>query len=889
MESLEALDFIMVDDKDLESGNEDLLPQSSEKIQQIQKWLQPTDYLSESSEYQKHLHSYVPGTGNWMRETDPYRKWHDSPDAGSLWTKAIAGAGKSVFAAMIASHLSDCEDVPVLFFFFRQIITTNHHPQSLVRDFISQVLNHSPILQAKMRKYIDERRSLDNISALELWQDLVSALSLLPKVYCIVDALDEMDIDQESFFKNLVDLGKHRPSSIKLLMTSRPLPRVEAILRDPSVLQLRLEESLVDKDIAVYVDHRLRNHPEYNEELRTAIRHEIGAKSKGSFLYSRLMMDELLVGHFPHMSPDIQYLQRSLEWLPVTLEDMYNGMLLDHSLRSGMSQELQVTILKWVTHSSRPLRLLELASMIDLLNGSPGKDTKAFVREACGPLLEILEDETISVIHHSFTEFLTDLSREGRPAPGSKNPQFPVIASQSTQREMALTCLNYLTAGCFSNWEIKKHTPYGGLHNLVINVQTIKMQFPFLDYAMNNWYVHVSKLNTLDQELCSSLDAFTQPESHTFRSWLDLAWGTTAIEKVSPLHLAAWAGITRYAEYLLARGHDANSLDAQLRSPLSWAALKGYTAIVALLLEKNIDTGIYDGSGMQPVHHAARANHSEVVRLLLAAGVSPLTGKMKDSVGRICENSPSSVRHTPLLYATQSGCVESVREMIPYLKIEDLNNVLCDAARSGKAGVIDLLLACPNISVDDHEDTPLFLAARNANPEIMRSLLKKGADPMSRSINMDGRGHVHSISLRNPGDFREKTMGFTPLHGLCGVGVLRRPVDPENMKMCFDMLLKAGCDLDATDDHGKTLLHHIAAPGTPNFRDYCLLFELLLKNGANVMARDKSGNTPLHMVDLGIKPAVFTELLLSHGADLTVRRDDGKTPLHTMCDTRQCE
>lgn len=40
------------------------------------------------------------------------------------------------------------------------------------------------------------------------------------------------------------------------------------------------------------------------------------------------------------------------------------------------------------------------------LRGSSTKDNKAIVREACGPLLEILEDETVSVIHHSLTEFL---------------------------------------------------------------------------------------------------------------------------------------------------------------------------------------------------------------------------------------------------------------------------------------------------------------------------------------------------------------------------------------------------------------------------------------------------------------------------------------------------
>jgi hypothetical protein len=217
-----------------------------------------------------------------------------------------------------------------------------------------------------------------------------------------------------------------------------------------------LEQREVDKDIAVYVELRLSQRPDLNEEVRTATKQAIAEKAKGSFLYSRLVMDKVL-GHFPHMIPDIQNLLRSLDWLPITLEDMYNGMLLDHSLRSRVSQELQLMILSWAILPTRPLRLVELAAILDSSNasGRQGKDTEAAVREACGPLLEILEDETVSVIHNSFTEFLADSSRAGRPAPSSVHPQFPVVTSQITHRTLAVTCLNYLTNDSLSGWEIK--------------------------------------------------------------------------------------------------------------------------------------------------------------------------------------------------------------------------------------------------------------------------------------------------------------------------------------------------------------------------------------------------------------------------------------------------
>ena len=158
---------------------------------------------------------------------------------------------------------------------------------------------------------------MDTISADEFWEDLVPALASIPKVFCIVDALDEMDMDQEDFLKNLVHLGKQKPANVKVLMTSRPLRRIEVALKDLSVLQIRLEQRLVDKDIATYVDYRLTCRKDLKDDLRCAIEQSIGDKAKDSFLYARLMMDELL-DRMQQMIPDIAFLQRSLNWLPVT-------------------------------------------------------------------------------------------------------------------------------------------------------------------------------------------------------------------------------------------------------------------------------------------------------------------------------------------------------------------------------------------------------------------------------------------------------------------------------------------------------------------------------------------------------------------------------------------
>lgn len=915
MDSDDSQEFVLVNDDDVNDYNEDgILPQPPAVLSKIQKWLEPTDYHSDSSEYQKHLNSYLPGTGKWIQETESYQQWHSSPTNGSLWLKATAGAGKSVLAAMLAGKLAKTEKVPVLCFFFRQIIATNHDPQSMVRDWISMILTHSPPLQARMKKYMDERRSLETISANELWEHLASALVTLRKVYCVVDALDEMDIDKQDFFANLVDLGMQKPSSIKLLMTSRPLPRIETFFKTSSVLQIRLEQLKVDKDIAVYVDHRLQL-ANVEGELKKLVRQAVGGKAQGSFLYARLMMDELL-DHLKQMIPDIKYIERSLSWLPLTLEDMYNGMLIDHSLRSRVPQDLQLTILQWVTHSSRPLRLLELATVIDLWRGDgSSKDSKAIARAACGPLLEILEDETVSVIHHSFTEFLTDKSRNSRPFVPGSHPQFPVIDPVATHRSMALICLKYLDSGCLNDWTIRERGVDDEFYNPKKQTQqSIKMKHPFLDYTMNNFHVHVCK-TTLDEALLSQLDAFMTNSNPAFPAWVDMTWvSSKTLAKTSPLHVAAWAGMNEYTQHLLRSGCENNNGDGQLRTPLSWASSKGHVEVVASLLEYVTDPDVDDDHGMKPLHYAAQGNHHQIVKLLVTSGVSrkcilpnpvsnslellghqpkqeiradptlALTGKTKD-YDRRCGNSPSSIGQSPLLYACQSGSIESVREMVPYLKTEDLNQALCWASKSGKVEIVDFLLSLPDVTADPPEqpDTPLFLAVSGLHSDVVNSLLENGADPKKISENV---GYMQGYTIHDLLE-RGKT-GPSPLHAICAYSrqTYSREGDEEtakNLKKCFQLLLKYGCNIDAIDRHGKTPLHHSVSK-----QGYTDLSLLLLENGADPMIRDKLGNTTLHLMKPNQSSGPLVELLIAKGADMNARRpSDNRTPLHCMIGSLQ--
>lgn len=259
-------------------------------IAKIKAWLSPTEFDSDTSEYKKHLNAHVQGTGQWILATDQYRRWYTTDEIGDLWIRGIPGSGKSVVAASLVRRLLRIGEAPVLFFFFRHIIISNRSPQSLMRDSSFQLLDHSPSLQSSLKKVMKEHSNVEEVPFDELWKCFSSALSAMTKVYCVVDALDEMELDHDMFLADLLNLGRRNPESIKLALTSRQLPYLEAHLKGSSLVDLRLDRRNVDNDIAIYISHRLENcHIPFSEDDATAVKQAICERGKGLFLYARLM------------------------------------------------------------------------------------------------------------------------------------------------------------------------------------------------------------------------------------------------------------------------------------------------------------------------------------------------------------------------------------------------------------------------------------------------------------------------------------------------------------------------------------------------------------------------------------------------------------------------
>jgi ankyrin repeat protein len=854
-------------------------------IDKIRLWLCPTKFDTEGSEYRKHLNAHVSGTGDWLFHAEQYQNWHRSEDIGLLWIKGIPGSGKSVVATHLIQSLSKEENAPVLFFFSRRILRSNSEPKYLLRDCLYQVLDHSMLLCLRLKKVMGQHPEIGQVPCHELWRTIMSVLPTFPKVYVVLDALDELAVEQHCFLENLLELSKKKPQTIKVIVTSRPLPHLQKKFVGRNVVSLRLSGRFVQEDVARYITHRLTSQQEraLTSEEESAIKSSVCTKGEGLFLYARLMLDELL-----QQSGSIQV---QLEKLPTSLGEMYVDLLKEHSARSGASIEFQALLLSWVTHSARPLRLSELTALVNSLSNRGGlaesQDTKFMVRVSCGPLLEVLEDETVQVIHHSCTEFLLDTTRYTSKVPPEADKWFPALLPVAVHRSLASACIDYICSACFESWVVQDRIDYWSPDRSEEQKKFL-VRFHFLHYATQNWLYHAARCDTFDAELFSKFDNFLRDGHYDFESWKDF-WipkEQIGLSNVHPLHVAAQGGLTAYTKYLLVKGEKPDRPDSQGRTAVAYAAIEGHVEVVALLLNHKASPTTPDSNGLAPIHHAAKGNHVQVLRRLLAAGVDPMPEKSKreSEYEEFCWQECTH-GETPIQYACELGNSEVVVELLEHMgpPLRELVHPHWACVR-GQAKVLPILFKYPEILAninrkDGDGETPLFLSACSRDSVTVRTLLEYGAE-------VRGNSNGHPKARPSGPKYASKNSGLSAIHGWANCRSQKHhsqsDVSLDEMEKVLSILVEYGCDIDERNNVGETALfawtnQGCFGEGDPDSK--ARFISILLKHGADPCATDYEANTPLHKTLGPYADEKVVELLLEAGADINAANSDDSTPL----------
>ncbi|CAM9938027.1 unnamed protein product [Ectocarpus sp. 12 AP-2014] len=259
-----------------------------------------------------------------------------------------------------------------------------------------------------------------------------------------------------------------------------------------------------------------------------------------------------------------------------------------------------------------------------------------------------------------------------------------------------------------------------------------------------------------------------------------------------------------------------------LQFPLECAAAQGNVTLTQKLLRAGADMG-------SALHAAVRYGHVEVVTNLLEHGACVST---KDARGS-----------TPLQVAAVFGYTEVIQSLLRKGAKKDLLNAqectpLYGALLFGHLTSARALLAAGadvNVRCGLLKRTVLSLAAEKGDVDILRALVKNGADVTAVDNDRDTALHV--------------AVQF-------------------NRAEVIDALVEMGANIEASNRIGCTPLHLACHM----LRDQAVV--ALSKRGANINARDVVDQTPLHHASSVAGEARGTsavvDLLLRLGADETI-------------------
>ncbi len=370
-------------------------------------------------------------------------------------------------------------------------------------------------------------------------------------------------------------------------------------------------------------------------------------------------------------------------------------------------------------------------------------------------------------------------------------------------------------------------------------------------------------------------------------------------EGETALMTASRTGKVEAVEILLRHGADVNAKESwRGQTALMWAAAEGHVEVVEALLKAGADLHARSKApparvtpeapkptsqekpaaaakaaaprptDFTPLLFAVRNGHIPVVKALLAAGADPnetladgtsalvlaamnaryelgvvlldhdarpnANGSGFTALHQVVWTRRPNIHKTPA--AIPSGNLDSIgfaRALVAHGG--DVNARETKEPNDGNLGKLKRIGA-----------TPFLLAAKGADPEMMRVMLDLGADPT-----IPTNEHI------------------TPLEAAAGVGVYRVAESPgtnEEAFECVKIAFEHGGEVNHIDDIGRTAMHGAALRGANN------IVQFLYDHGAKLDVVDKKGWTPLIIAEGVFYPDVFktevqtAELLRKLGA-----------------------
>ena len=220
---------------------------------------------------------------------------------------------------------------------------------------------------------------------------------------------------------------------------------------------------------------------------------------------------------------------------------------------------------------------------------------------------------------------------------------------------------------------------------------------------------------------------------------------------------------------------------------------------------------------------------------------------------------------------------------------EDGATILHYASAYGHADIVEYLLSLGAFDINAMDHTllsPLHCAASHRHPKVLETLLENGADHAVRDL--EDRTPVYAcVESSLYSTFSSKS---SDIEGQAGGGGEDSSGDAEKVLVdCIKILAKYGCDLDACNSTGNSILMHASKGQNVE------IVETLLKLGAgSLLRRASDGRNALHVACETNSQHLclpILKVLISYGGKDIINcvADDGiETPMLTLLKSSAC-
>lgn len=369
-------------------------------------------YSSPEDDLNSFRRRWMPGTCNWVLREPEIQLWlEDTPDTGTrvVWLNAPPGTGKSMLSAHVISCLGDMGKV-CQFFFFRFGDQTKRSLSALLRSIAYQVARDIPVFRNILIELSAEGLTLEKADPMTIWhkifESILFKIELSRPLYWVIDALDESESPRV-----LVDLLRSLPGSqiaLRILILSR---KTEHLFTAFERLASFVPVGLIERDghdhnlddIQMFVDKEIK-HMRGSDELKAQVMQRILTDSKGSFLWVRLVLEEILDCHTE------ESVRETLNEIPSDMNKLYQRMEMAIVTSPRRSNKLLAkSILQWTICAQRSLGLKELSQALKP-EFSELLDIRRTIQDVCGQFILIDPTGKVGMLHQTACDYLTKMS-----------------------------------------------------------------------------------------------------------------------------------------------------------------------------------------------------------------------------------------------------------------------------------------------------------------------------------------------------------------------------------------------------------------------------------------------------------------------------------------------